>query len=49
MTDGRRNLRGKLDTTTMLDTTAVAADTVVVNGPEDEPLGEFRQSKHSTR
>ena len=35
---GRRNRRGKLDATTVLDTTEVAAATAMVNGPEDEPL-----------
>ena len=43
MTNRRRNRRGKLDATTMLDTTeldtaAVAASGALVNGPEDEPL-----------
>ena len=38
MTNRRRNRRGKLDATTMLDTTEVADIAAVVNGPEDEPL-----------
>ena len=43
MTNRRRNRRGKLDATTMLDTTepdtaAVAASGALVNGPEDERL-----------
>ena len=41
MTNRRRNRRGKLDATTKPDpvagTSAVGADAVVVNGPEDEP------------
>src|SRR5207342_759931 len=45
--------RGKLDATTMLDTTAVADIAAVVNGPEDEPLDwdavQWRQAEENVR